>query len=174
MKKKIKSWKLKKINTKDLVYISLLIAVNIVLSKFLCLRLGIVYISFSFIAIVFVALKYNPIIAGIVASISDILRVIIFGSNGFFFPGYTLSCLLTGIVAGICLSKLTFKRIILYAICTQIFFSLFLNTYWISIVTGKAFWLFIPKRLLQTAIMILIKILTVDYFFYKRRLHEAV
>ncbi len=174
MKEKIKSWKLKKMNTKDLAYISLLIAVDIALSKFLCLRLGIVYISFSFIAIVFATLKYNPLVAGIVASVADILRTIIFGSSGFFFPGYTLSCFLIGIVGGLCLRKLTLKRIILYAICTQVFFSLLLNTYWISIITGKAFWFFVPKRILQTIIMILIKILTVHYLFLKRRLHEKI
>lgn len=163
-----------KINTKDLVYISLLIAVNIVFSKFLCLRLGIIYLSFSFIAIVFATLKYNYFVAAIVASIADILRTIVFGTNGFYFPGYTLSCFLIGIVGGLCLSKLSLKRIIIYAICTQIFFSLILNTYWTSVITGKTFWIFVPKRVLQTIIMIFIKILTVHYLFFKRRLHEKI
>ncbi|MGM9532761.1 folate family ECF transporter S component, partial [Intestinibacter sp.] len=91
-------------NVKKLVEISLLIALEIILTRFCSINTPIVRIGFGFLPIATIAMMYGPLSAGIAYAIGDILGMMIFPSSSFF-PGFTLTAFLTGVAYGLVLYK---------------------------------------------------------------------
>ena len=87
-------------NTKTLTLMGLLIALEIVLSRFLSINAWNIRIGFSFVPIAAAGMLLGPIPAGIVAAAADILGATLFPS-GPFFPGFTLTAFLTGTLLGV-------------------------------------------------------------------------
>jgi ECF transporter S component (folate family) len=142
------------INTKSLVMMGLLIAIEIVLTRFVSIQAWNLRIGFGFIPIAIAGMMLGPIRAGIVAAVADVIGAILFPA-GTFFPGFTLTALLVGILYGIFLYKKTNTGRIFMAIgIHQIILSLLLNTLWISILYGSPYWPLFTTRILQTAIML--------------------
>jgi len=70
--------------------------------------------------------------------------------SGSFFPGFTLTAALRGASYGLLLSrKQTPLRILLVVIFNQLVLGLTLNTLWISILYGSAYWPLLVTRLIQ-------------------------
>ena len=148
---------MKKITTKAISYIALLIAADVVLTRF-CINTPYMKIGFGFMATAIAAILYGPIFAGIEAACADIIGSLLF-PTGAYFPGFTLTAFLTGIVYGIFLKKNIRKtNVIICVLLTSILFSGIANTYWLSILTGKGIIALLPKRIIQTLIMIPIQI----------------
>ncbi|WP_298841230.1 folate family ECF transporter S component [Clostridium sp.] len=154
-------------NTRIFIFMGLLISIQIVLTRFFSIQTPIVRIGFGFIPLVIASVMFGPVLGGITAAFSDILGMMLFPS-GVYFPGFTLSALLSGIIYGILLYKKpkTMFRIIIAVSIIIIFVDLGLNTYWLSIITGKGVVaLFIP-RLIKSIIMLPIQSLLI-YSFLK-------
>ena len=105
---------MKNSNVKKLVEISLLIALEVILTRFCSIYTGILRIGFGFLPVAIIAMMYGPISAGVAYAIGDILGMMIFPS-GSYFPGFTLTAFLTGVIYGVVLYKhpKTWGRIIL-------------------------------------------------------------
>lgn len=141
-------------NTKTLTLMGLLIALEIVLSRFLSINAWNIRIGFSFVPIAAAGMLLGPIPAGIVAAAADILGATLFPS-GPFFPGFTLTAFLTGTVLGVFLyKKHTPLRILCAVLINQLVFSLLLNSFWISIVYGSPYLPLVGTRVIQTALLI--------------------
>lgn len=144
---------MKKFNTRMLVTMALLVAIEIVLSRFLSINAWNLKIGFSFIPIVIAAYLYGPICAGIVAAMGDFLGAILF-PIGPYFPGFTLTAFLTGVVFGLFLyQKNTMGRAFLAVLINQLLLSLLLNTFWISFLYDMPFTATFMTRILQCAIL---------------------
>ena len=142
-----------KINTRMLAYMSVLVAVEIVLSRFLSINAWNIKIGFSFVPIVLAAMLYGPLCAGIVAALGDFLGAILF-PIGAYFPGFTLTAFLTGVVFGLFLyKKQTFPRTVAAVGINQFILGLFLNTYWISVLYGSPYVPLLATRVVQSAIL---------------------
>ena len=85
---------MKKMNTKMLVTAGILIALNIILSRFLSINLWNLKFGFTFVSIFVAAYFYGAGFAATVAGIADVIGALLFPS-GSFFPGFTLTALLT-------------------------------------------------------------------------------
>lgn len=91
--------------TVTLVTLAFMIALEIILTRFLSVDVaGIARIGFGFIPVAMVAIMYGPWFAGGAYALGDILGMLIF-PKGAYFPGFTLTACLTGIIFGLILYK---------------------------------------------------------------------
>lgn len=145
---------MKKINTKMMVTLGILIAVEIVLSRFCSISAWNIKIGFSFVPVAVAAVLYGPVGAATVAALGDFAGAILF-PIGAFFPGFTLTAALTGIVLGLFLQKRqTAGRILGAVLVNQLVLSLLLNTLWISILYSAPYGPLFLTRILQSSVLI--------------------
>lgn len=142
-----------KFDTKTLTALGMLLASEIVLSRFLSFSAWNVKIGFSFVPIVVAAILYGPVPAGVLAALGDFLGAILF-PIGPYFPGFTLTALLTGLTFGLFLFKKQSALRILGAVAiVQLILGLLLNTLWISILYGSPFGPLLATRVFQCAVL---------------------
>jgi ECF transporter S component (folate family) len=148
--------------TKDVVLMGILIATEVVLSRFLSLSLWNIKIGFAFVPVVIAAIKLGPIKAGTVAALGDFVGAMLF-PIGQYLPGFTFTAFLMGMTHGIFLyEKQTTSRIITGVLINQLIFSLLLNTLWISILYGAPYQAVLVSRLVQTAILVPVQIAVIS------------
>jgi len=141
---------MKKPNVKRLVLTAMLIAIEIVLTRFLSIQTPILRISFGFLPITVIAILYGPVYAGIGAAIADLIGVMLF-PTGAFFPGFTLTAFLTGVTYGIFLYKRPKNLINICAavLIVTMVLHLALDTWWVQLLTGKGTLLCFPRESLK-------------------------
>ena len=144
-----------KFDVKKLIQISLLIAIEVILTRFCSIQTPIVRIGFGFLPIAIIGMMYGPLSAGVAYAIGDLLGVALF-PTGSFFPGFTITAFLTGIVYGVFLynKPKTWPRIIAAVLIVCLVINLGLDTYWLFILTGKAYMALLPTRIMKSIIMI--------------------
>ena len=153
---------LKKNKIFAIVFIAMMAAFYVILNRFLSLSVGnIVRIGFSFVAVAMGA-RFFGVIGGVaVGALGDIIGAILFPS-GPYFPGYTLTAAVMGLIYGLALYKLGAPSVV-KAVCavvpSQIICTLLLNTLWTSILYTKAFIPVLTSRLVQSAIMLPVQII---------------
>lgn len=152
---------------KSMVFISLLIALEIIFTRFLAIQTPIIRIGFGFIPISIAGIMFGPSLAGLCAAIADLLGMILF-PKGAYFPGFTLSAFLSGMIYGKFFYKrtITLSKIILCVLTISITIDLFVNTYWLSIITGKAVFALLVPRIIKTLIMCPVHIIII-YMIYQ-------
>ena len=148
-------------NTKTLTLMSLLTAVEIVLSRFLSISAWNTKIGFAFIPVVIAAVLLGPVQAGIVAALADFLGAILF-PIGTYFPGFTVTAFFMGLVYGLFLHKRqTILRIVMAVAVHQMLLSLLLNTLWISVLYGTQYWPLLLTRLPQCMILTAVQLIVI-------------
>ncbi len=159
-----------------IVVLSMLIAMEIVLSRFLAIvKTEQLKISFAFIPLAVASYMYGIKGGIIVGALSDIVGAIAF-PIGAYFPGFTVTAAFNGLIFGLFLGKKSVlskgekkPKIIIPAVIsvliTQIVGSLFINTYWIAVFISHApyFGVLLP-RLAQTGVMIAVEIIIIPLF----------
>ena len=117
-------------------------------------------VSFAFLPIYLAGMILGWGGATIVALISDLVGALLFPVNNFF-PGYTLTTSLTGLIAGLTLYRRDGVKVdrhfmIRLLICVILVTGLLnggLNTLWVMIMTGSASNVIIPVRIVKQLIM---------------------
>ncbi len=138
----------KLITVNKLVIMAMLIALQIVFARFLSFSVWNLRIGLSFIPIVMAAMLYGPIEAALVAGVSDFLGAILFPTSGAYFPGFTATAVVLGLIFGLFLrKKQTWYTILVSVLVSQLVCTLLLNTYWIATVYGAPFWATFYTRL---------------------------
>ncbi|HWP51323.1 MAG TPA: folate family ECF transporter S component [Clostridia bacterium] len=148
--------------------IALLIAMEIVLSRFLSISTPIVRIGFSFVPLSMLAMLYGPLYAAAGAAIADIIGVALF-ATGPYFPGYTLTAALTGLTYGLLLYRhpKSWGRIFLAILIIGLPLQLGLNTLWTQMTTGKAYMVVFIPRVVKTVAMMPIKLVLIRFAWEK-------
>ena len=153
---------MKKMSTKMLVTAGILIALNIVLSRFLSINLWNMKFGFTFVSLFVAGYFYGPGFAAIVAGIADVIGALLFPSAAFF-PGFTISAILEGAVFGLFLHKKQTKfRILCAVLLNQLVVSLLITTLWISILHGAPYEGLLMTRIVQCLIMIPVQFITIS------------
>lgn len=148
-----------KMSVKSISIIGILVAMEIILARF-SIHTWNLKIGFSFIPVVVAAIFYGPVTAGLVGAIGDIMGYILF-PVGAYFPGFTLTAFVTGMIFGFFLRKSqSVLNVVLAVLCVQIFVSQFMITYWISFLYGSPYWALFATRIYQTAAMIAVEIIS--------------
>ena len=152
----------KKSSTQRLVMMAFMIALSIILTRFCSINTPILRIGFGFLPCAFMGIMFGPLWAGIGYAVADILGMIIFPS-GAFFPGFTVTAFLTGIVYGIFYhnKEVTIKSSILPNLVVSVVLNLVLDTIWLMILMGQGFWVLLPTRLFKCAVMFVIQVIMI-------------
>ncbi len=153
--------KTNQITTQKLVMTALLVAIYVVLSRFLSIPSWDFKIGFSFLPVVIGALVLGPIYGGLIGGLGDLVGAILF-PIGAYFPGYTATAFLMGWLYGMILKEeQSKKRIVIAVVIPELICSLLLNTLWISITYGASFTALFATRSIQFAVMSVVKIITI-------------
>ena len=142
--------------TRVLVFLSLLIAMNVLLTYMIpVIQVDIIRISFGFVPQSFSSMLFGPVIGGAGAMLGDIIGMVI-APKGPYFPGFTLSALLTGMIYGFFLfrKQKTILRVTLAVLCITLLVDIGLNTYWLTILLGKGYLAILPARIIKSAVML--------------------
>lgn len=142
-------------NVRNLVLASLLITVHLLLDLFTIQLLPTLHISFEFLASATIGMFFGPVVGGVCGGVSDIINYILY-PKGAFFPGFTISAIVSGLIYGAVLYKkeITLKRCFVTVTLIILIVDIILNTYWLSILYKNAFIALLGPRLVKNLVMI--------------------
>ena len=144
--------------TKKLTTLAILVAMHIILSRFLSYSVWNMKIGFDFLPVAVAAVLYGPAGAAAVGALGDFVGAILF-PIGPYFPGYTLSAALSGAVLGVFLHKhQPLPRVLGAVAVNQWLISLLLTSFWISFTNLTPYWPMVWTRVPQCAIMTILQI----------------
>lgn len=153
------------------VFTSILVALNVILERFLSYSVWNQSISFSFVTVAFAASFLGVPYAIAVGGLGDLIGSLLF-PFGPYFPGFTLTNILSALCTGIFLRKnATILKISASVVINKVFCSLLLNTLWISILYRGGisdFYTVLIPRIPQSAIMAVIEILILSLVFSEK------
>ncbi len=161
-------------DVRTLAVAAMCIALNIVLTRYFSINTQFLRIGFGFLPVAVFSMLYGPIPGGIAAALADVIGYLL-SPNGPFFPGFTLSALLLGLIFGLFLYK---KELTVWRVVVCCFVAVFaidaLNTLWLSILYHYGILVILPQRLMQAAIKFAIEsaLLLVVAKGLERRLQE--
>ena len=178
---------MQKFTTKTIVSLSVLVALQIVLTRFCSFSAWNVRIGFGFVALVIAAVVHGPVAAALVGGLGDMIGAIAF-PTGSYFPGFTLTQVLMGLSFGLALYRKPLHvsdanavdphadgaaasvlaaalplpvRASFAVLFNQLVLSLLMNTLWISILYGSSFTGLLTTRVMQAAVTAPIQIAVV-------------
>jgi len=160
---------LKNSKTEQLVIIAFFIALDVILTRFCSINTDILRIGFGFLPAAMVGIMYGPLWAGISYAIADVLGMMIFPS-GAYFPGFTFTAFLTGLVYGLFLYKkelLTWKKILIPVLIVCMGINLFVDTLWLEILYGQGYLAIFPLRVIKCAVMVPIQTILIKIIWEK-------
>lgn len=154
---------------KKIILTAILLAMLIVLSRFLSIKTPITKISFAFVPTMLCAIWLGPKWTILLNVLGDVIGATLFPS-GAFFIGYTISTAVSAAIYGLILykkepdsynDKQLLLRLIIATVLVAIVVNMGLNTLWTSITTGKAFWALLVTRIVKQLIMIPIHVIVI-------------
>lgn len=153
---------------------ALLIALEIILTRFLSIETPTLRIGFGFLPVAIMAILYGPWWTGAAGVVGDLVGMMLFPKAAFF-PGFTLTAFLTGMIYGLFLYKkpITWKRTFVAVSSVNVICSLCLDTLWLSMMYGDSFLVLLPMRLVKAAIMIPVATVLI-YLVWTRAISKAV
>ena len=145
----------KKSFTTQLVVMAFLIALEIILTRFLSINTPIVRIGFGFLPVAIMGILYGPLWAAAAYALGDILGMLVF-PTGPYFPGFTVSAFLVGLTYGLLLHRkpITWKRALIAATIVVLGINLCLDTLWLSILMGNGVIALLPARIIKAVVML--------------------
>lgn len=134
--------------------LAFLIALDIILTRFLSINTQFLRLSLGMLPVAIAGAAFGPVWGGVCGGIGDLLGVLLFPS-GAFFPGFTLTAVLTGVIYGLFLYRKNEHRLLLNTILATLVVcigcNLMLDTLWLDIMYGSGFIAILPARLVKCA-----------------------
>lgn len=134
-------------DVRALAMTAMLLAIAVVLGFYSLQVTEFIKIGFAFLANEMTGMLFGPAVGGILGAAADILKYLV-RPTGAFFPGFTISGALSGVIYGLVLYRkpLTIRRVALANGLVTVFINLCLNTYWLTLLYGDAFLAILPAR----------------------------
>ncbi len=148
--------------TRKVTTTGLLIALQIILTRFFSFETATLRVGFGFLPIALSAILFGPLTAGVTAALSDIIGMLLFPKS-MYFPGFTLSAFISGVIYGLLLykDKYSLKNVFFAVLLVTLICDLGLNTLWLLIITGKAIGVIFMSRLIKSAAMFPIQVIMI-------------
>ena len=142
-----------KVELRDLVLLGIIVAMKIILSRF-TVGTTIVHVSLGFIGSVMLGYLFGPVWGSIGGGISDLVSSALFGNQGGFFLGFTLSAMIGPFIYGLVFYQKPVKvwRIILATLLVTVVVNIGLNTLWVHLLYGMDFRVVLIQRIPKEAI----------------------
>ncbi len=142
-------------NIRCVTLTAMLGAISIIIGTYFTFMIGnSLKIGFSYLPNEFLYYMFGPAVGAIFGAAMDILTYIL-KPTGPFFYGFTLSAILKGLIYGFILYKkpLSLRRIFIANVISLVFITLLLDTYWLTLLYGKAFLIFLSERLVKIVLL---------------------
>lgn len=138
---------------KKIAMIGMLLAIQVVAGMFFSIKLPLVTIGFIFLPLSITAILYGPLWGGAAGVMGDFL-IASLGPYGYY-PPMATTAFLSGCIYGLFLYRkpLTTKRIIACVLVESLLCSVLLQTYWITLLSGRGYFALMPLRLLQNLLI---------------------
>lgn len=147
-------------DTKTLTVAAMLTAIGIVLGFFKIPINQLIEIRFGTLPICMAGMLFGPGVGGIVGALVDIGGYLV-KPTGPFFPGFTLSSAISGVIYGIVLHKkrITLSRVAIAQVLHMVIVGIIMNSYWLNLLYLKNGYLVtiiarLPKELVMLPINI--------------------
>lgn len=135
----------------------LLIAMDVLLTRVLAINTPLMKIGLGFFAVAVCGELYGPVQAAVCAALGDLLGSLLF-PTGAYYPGFTLTAALTGIIFGLLLHRYSRKKAAAAAILNVVLITFFANTAMIARITGTDYLKLLGTRAIQIAVMLPIQL----------------
>ncbi len=154
-------WKaaLKEIKSvKVLSIAAILIALQVAISSFYIpvnIGLGTQRVFFHFIIIALGGVIYGPVCGAYVGFVADILGFLVH-PQGAFFPGYTITSIVSGFTYGLFLykNKISILRLLACKATVSLVSNVFLNALWDSVFAPSSYWVLMAARVPKNLVML--------------------
>ena len=139
---------------------AVLSAVHLVLNQFTIPVSQLLEVGFDFLAVAAIGYLCGPWVAGLSGIVTDLLGYIL-RPNGPYFPGWTLSAILVGVLYGLWLYRRPIKlwRVVLCKLNMVLLFNFLLTPLWLHITYGQSFVVLSSLRLVKNVIKFQLDIL---------------
>ncbi|HHU63768.1 MAG TPA: folate family ECF transporter S component [Clostridiales bacterium] len=158
--------------TKKIAYAALLTAISIILTRVFGTTIPIgsalaLRLSFGEIPIILSGLLLGPVFGGATGLMADVIGYVINPMGGAYFPGFTVTAILTGLIPGLFAvlrqrKEWTWSSLLGVIGLTNIIAGVLLNTYWLSIYFGSPFMAFLPPRLITRLVLIPVYVVIIN------------
>ncbi len=157
-----------KIDVKTMVKAGFLVAISIVMTRFVYIMLApagvqVLRISFGYVPLMLSGILFGPLVGGLTGLAADLIGFLV-NPMGPYHPGFTLSSVLWGVIPGLIFIVLkgkgrleesfSLKNIAIAVAIASIIVSLVLDTYWLSKLFGEGFLVLFPMRFVAALISI--------------------
>lgn len=119
-------------------------------------------VTFTFIPLAVSGWLFGALPAMLVGTVGDVAGALLFPS-GAYFPGFTVTAMLTGLIYGICLyHKEGIKATITVVwskLLVNVLMHVALNSFWLAVITGKGFAFYAAGRLVKNIILLPIEVI---------------
>ena len=152
---------------KKMILSALLITISIILNRFISIKTEMLVISFTYIPIMLSALWLGYKYSTLVAVLSDLLGALLF-PFGPYFSGFTVSAAISGLIYGLFLynngeemsNKQLVIRLTISSLINLIIVNIFITSFWIQMLYGKAYLVVVASRVVTQLVMIPIQVVT--------------
>ncbi len=155
---------------RTLTICAMLVAVEVVLSRFLSIPTPIDKIGFDFAPMALAGMLFGPFWGCLVGLSADFIGAILF-PIGAYFVGFTITAGLSGLVYGLLLHKKSGDfyqgkplrwRVILAVVLVVLGLQTILNTYWLSILYSKGYLYYFVSRMPSHIMMLFVQYFTIQ------------
>lgn len=155
--------------------LGVLIAMQVVLARYLAIPVGdMMRFSTSFIPVVIGARLFGALGGMVVYGLGDLVGAIVFPTGGAFFPGYTITAAVVGLIFGLILKEKKDEtalqkntKSVSAVLLTQLIGSFLMNSFWRSFQTGTPYGAVLITRLPQCLVSSVIQIIFIVLFLDK-------
>ncbi len=153
---------MKRIKPALIAYCGILVAAEIILNRFLSFNAWNLKIGFAFLPVALAGMIFGPLAGGIVGAMGDLLGAVLF-PTGAYFPGFTATALLSGLMYGWMLHRdRRLWRIFAASAFHQLLMGLAVNTAWIAILYHHPYFVTMGTRLLQCGVLLLVEVVVIQ------------
>lgn len=143
-------------STRVVVFCGMMCALAIVLNYTSTIRIGdYIRIGFSGIPNRVVDFLFGPFVGAVFGGALDIIKYFLTPTGGFF-PGFTLTAMLGGVIHGYILYRRrpTLARVFAAQLLVKVLLNCGLNTLWLQMLYGQGFMAILPGRIVSNAVML--------------------
>lgn len=134
---------------------AMLIALNVALGSVRIYVTPEMRLSMGFVTQTVAGMVLGPVVAMITGAVGDIVSLMIFPS-GAYFPGYTLTAIVGGMINGLMLfrqGKISIPRALITRVLINVICYIGMNTLWLTMTTGKGMLALLPARAIKNAVL---------------------
>ena len=152
---------MKKIETRKLVMVALLIGLNIVFSRIISISAWNFKISLTFTTLLVAGYLYGPLWAALVGGVGDLIGSLLF-PIGAYNPLFTVTAVVSGLIFGYFhYDNTELRNTILACTINQFGVSLLLNSLFIAITYKTSYLALLSTRLIQCVVMLVLEFIII-------------